>query len=65
MQLEMIFERFRQVEPDDANVKGGAGLGLAICRAIVERHGGQIWAESSPVPGNGTTIHLTLPDSGF
>ncbi len=37
----------------------GQGIGLAICRRIVERHGGEMWADSEP--GVGTTISLTLP----
>ena len=55
----MIFERFRQVETSDAREKGGAGLGLAICKSIIEQHGGTIGVESQS--GKGSTFTLRLP----
>ena len=57
--LERIFERFAQVDAGDTRERGGTGLGLSICRAIVNNHGGQIWAESTP--GVGTTMCVALP----
>ena len=57
--LEHVFERFYRAEESRSRDSGGSGLGLAIARAIVEAHGGRIWAESPP--SSGTTISLELP----
>ena len=57
--LEIIFERFQQVDSSDSRNHEGTGLGLAICRSIVEMHSGKIWAES--IMGHGSTFYFTLP----
>ncbi len=59
--LELIFDRFQQVNASDSRDKGGTGLGLSICRNIVQQHGGRIWAESTL--GQGSTFYFTLPIS--
>jgi PAS domain S-box-containing protein len=57
--LEIIFERFQQVDASDSRKKGGTGLGLAICRHIVQQHDGKIWVESDL--GAGSTFYVLLP----
>lgn len=60
-QLERIFDKFYRVvgtEPRGTQ-RPGSGLGLAVCRGLVEAHGGQIWAENRS--GGGAVFHLTLP----
>jgi two-component system, OmpR family, sensor histidine kinase VicK len=57
--LERIFDRFQQGDASDSRDLGGTGLGLALCRSIVEQHDGLIWAESTP--GKGSKFQFTLP----
>ena len=58
-QIDKLFERLYRVESSRNRDSGGAGLGLAICRNIVEAHGGSIAAESSPL--GGVLVRITLP----
>ncbi len=58
--LERIFERFYRGRQRAETVKS-TGLGLAICKHVVTRHGGRIWAENTP---SGVTVHFTLPLPG-
>jgi signal transduction histidine kinase len=59
--LPHIFDRFYRTNRGRSRATGGAGLGLAIVRAITEMHGGTISAESEGKAGQGTTINLYLP----
>jgi len=55
----LIFEKFHQLDSSLTRNVGGTGLGLPICKALVEEHGGNIWIESAL--GNGATLSFTLP----
>lgn len=60
-QLETIFEEFRQVDNTTTRKAGGTGLGLPISRHLVRMHGGDLWAESSGVAGQGSVFIFEIP----
>jgi signal transduction histidine kinase len=57
--LDKVFERFYQGDTVVTGRKDGIGLGLSICRALVEAHGGKIWVESEV--GKGSKFNFSLP----
>ncbi|HEC80942.1 MAG TPA: HAMP domain-containing histidine kinase, partial [Thermoplasmatales archaeon] len=61
-QKERVFDEFYKAD-ESRHDFDSSGLGLAICKRIVEKHGGKIWAESDGV-GKGSTFYFTLPSGG-
>ena len=58
---DRIFGPFQRLEDTRSSESGGVGLGLMVCRRLVEVNGGRIWVESEP--GHGATFYFTLPNS--
>lgn len=61
-QTRRVFERFYQIDGSATSARAGVGLGLAICKGLIEEMGGRIWCESTP--GKGSKFAFTLPWAG-
>jgi len=58
--MNKLFRPFSQIDTDETRRYAGVGLGLSICKGIIQNHRGKIWAESDG-PGKGSTFIFTLP----
>ena len=61
-ELERVFDAFTQIDTGDDRHDSGTGLGLTICRGIVQRHGGRIWAENRTPVGSRFVFTIPLPN---
>src|SRR5439155_23308369 len=57
--IPKLFRKFSQIDSGSTRKVGGTGLGLVICKGIIEQHGGKIGVDSTP--GEGSTFWFTLP----
>ncbi|MGN6560312.1 MAG: sensor histidine kinase, partial [Candidatus Nitrosocosmicus sp.] len=58
--LDLLFKKFYKIDTSATRKYGGTGLGLAVCKDIVEAHGGRIWVDNDHLE-KGTTIRFTIP----
>ena len=58
-EFDKIFDRMYRIEQRLSQDPGGMGLGLSLCKALIEGHGGRIWLKS--LVGNGSTFYFALP----
>ncbi|HEX9452904.1 MAG TPA: ATP-binding protein [Candidatus Binatia bacterium] len=58
-EIDLIFDIYRQAQQGENSHRGGTGLGLTICKKIIEAHGGNVWVESEP--GKGSTFFFAIP----
>jgi two-component system sensor histidine kinase BaeS len=63
-EIDRLFDRLYRVESSRSRATGGAGLGLAICRNIVEAHEGTVTAKPSPLGGLWVTVRLPVAKGG-
>jgi signal transduction histidine kinase len=57
--IDNLFKKFYQIDTSDTRKHGGTGLGLVICKGIIEAHGGKIWFDKNYI--NGASVKFTLP----